>query len=189
MSRIKLVFLLTLIAGVFAQHADAQNITSALRRVRVETLARDAIFNEDDVVSSDRVVFRQTGSWMESASASSSTITGDTTADSMQLSIVDPLTNSFQLDGQVNTWSMEDGTSRSLAESFARLNFSLTSAGGVEFDQIFLEGLRPQINDDPRDDEYERSDEVVLFVRIFDQDTRVLQQYGQIEDRRYIQGF
>ncbi len=162
-----LIFLVAF-ATLSLDFVDAQTITSQLRRVRVETRARDAIFDEDDVIRNDRSVFRGTGFWTESIGVNSSTISGNTSADAFQLGAVNASENSFQLDGMAETWSIEDGSSRSKAESFVRINFNMPQQGTVVFDQIFLEAFRPQINDDPRDDDFERSDTAILFVRIFD---------------------
>ena len=159
---------LVLVAVASGQFAFGQTIDRQFRRIKVDAMARDAIFNEDDVIVSDVDSTRAAGVYQEVVSVTASTITGVTTAFSSQESEINVAANSYEARGVAETTSVEDGASSNNAESLFRFDFTLSGPGSLNVDEVELEAVRANINDDPRDDEFERSDRATLIVRVID---------------------
>ena len=157
------------LAVVFsAAKLDAQ-ITGQFREVTVAAMARDAIFDEDDVIVGDFEDSILDGLFDESLGVNASTITGCTFSQATQTSIIDSSNHSFFAFSEIETRSTEDGTSSNSASSIVRIEFVLPIGGEVDLSQLEFSVQRSQINKNPEDDEFERSDDGSLSVVVEDE--------------------
>ncbi|MEL7498763.1 MAG: hypothetical protein AAFN77_14235 [Planctomycetota bacterium] len=168
--RMKLMALLLpiLLLATVAEFSFAQTVTSQFRRIRVNAQARDAIFDEDDVIVSDQDVNRNAGQYQQVVDVAANTITGSTTAKSNQLSDIDALGAEFIASGLAQTSSIEDGDSSNSSDSLFRFDFQLDTPGQLLLEDIELEAYRATFDLDPRFEDETRSDDAWVYVRVFD---------------------
>ena len=155
----------SIILSTFVSTLPAQ-VTSQFRQVTVNAMARDAIFDEDDVIVDDDASSILDGLFDESLSVTAGTITGFTDANAIQLGTI--VGNSFSVFSEVDTRSVEDGASSNQASSTFQIEFDLKLGGTIEIFQLELTANRAQINDNPQDDEFERSDDGTVAVMLND---------------------
>ncbi|MEO1529549.1 MAG: hypothetical protein AAFX06_29345 [Planctomycetota bacterium] len=151
--------------------ATAQTFVNQTRRVDVFATARDAIFDEDQVLFEERESTRASGVFDDTVQGSASTITGDSNVFASQTSVIDDSDGSIWAEGNAISTVAEDGDASTDAESTFRLRFDLANPGQVVFSEILLQVSQPVVIGDPRGTE--RASEAFAFLRIFNQDTGV----------------
>lgn len=166
---------LCLMIVLFVGNSSAlAQITDQFRSLQVDAVARDAIFDEDDVIVGDDLISDLAGLFNDILTVEASTITGFTTSLASQTSIIDA--SDFSMESQLITTSQEDGASSNFASSTFRVVFDLPSGGVIELSQIEIEAVLATINDNPFDDEFERSDDASVSVVLCDADFKFYEQ-------------
>ena len=165
--KIKILAIIAATLGILTNSAFAQ-ITSQFREITVDAMARDAIFDEDDVIVSDGVDTFLDGLFSETLNVTASTITGITLSNATQSSTINTSDNSFIAFSEIETRSQEDGSSSNSASSILEIDFDFPIGGTVDLSQLELTVSRSEINKDPQDDDFERSDDAFVSVVIAD---------------------
>ena len=168
MKKLSAIMLAFVVFAVVCEATTAQKITSQFRRMRVDAMARDAIFDDDDVIVDDSDVFRDLGNYQEAVAVSANTITGYTNASSSQQSDIDADNNEFFAQGLVQTSAVEDGASRNFGDSLFRFDFALDSPGQLLLEDVELEAGRASINGNTQGGDQVRSDRAFVLVRVTD---------------------
>ena len=167
MRRVTVQLSILFVCGLICTPANAQ-IFAQFRSLQVDAKARDAIFDEDDVIVGDTLDSLLAGLFNEGINVQANTITGFTTSSAEQTSSIEAF--SFSLESQILTTSQEDGASSNFANSRFEITFDLPVGGLFELQQIEIDAIRASINDTPLDDEFERSDDASVEVVLRDSD-------------------